>query len=801
MEDLFGQHEQADEPGSGRYVRVAVERGIDAPARKAGLVYRAGQEVQVGDRVDVPLGRSRAGGIVICVGGSELLDGLAPGKVRAILRRAGPRLPAALIELAMWMAGYYVCPLGMVLAAMTPAAVKRQTGRRTRRVIDLPEGGLIDPMSLGVESLPPATARALEAIRGMDPGVMPMPAKELAAHLKLPNAGPINRLVRLGLLRAFTQTTVRSVDSPWSSLNVEASIEPDAPLTEDQARVVEGVGGDLGRFGVHLLHGVTSSGKTRVYIELIQRVIDAGGGAIVLVPEIALTPQTAGRFLRRFEAAGVAVLHSGLTASQRNAHWTRCARGEVRVVVGARSAVFAPLASPGLIVVDEEHDTSYKQDQLPRYHGRDVAIKRGQIQDCPVLLGSATPSLESWANAHAGDSSGRARYRLWRLPERVGGGRLPRIEVVDMARQGGVRSRPGGEGRGSGGSGGGGGGGMMRIGLIGPALDSALREALDAGGQAILLVNRRGYASFVACPDTTCGWVMDCEHCDSAMVYHRAGTLPTGGLLRCHHCLSEQIVPPACPLCGRRPAKLGIGTQRAEEELESRFPELVTGRTLLRVDSDSMSSARDYFQALSAFASGRVRVLVGTQMLAKGLDYPNVRLVGVLSADTALFLPDFRAGERTFQLVSQVAGRAGRGSTPGLVIVQTLCPESAAIRLAADHDYDAFAEQELAIRRRAGLPPAARMARIVVRDPDFDRARDGATLIASAIRDAARGALRIIGPAPCPISRIGGQYRVGIEVIASSAALIQHALSGARSAGLLKSDARTAVDVDPVALM
>jgi primosomal protein N' (replication factor Y) len=410
-----------------------------------------------------------------------------------------------------------------------------------------------------------------------------------------------------------------------------------------------------------------------------------------------------------------------------------------------------------------------------------VAIKRGQIEGCPVVLGSATPSLESFSNAV------ECRYRLWELPDRVGGARLPRVEIVDLAQE---RRE------------------QAALGLVDPRhlsplsrrLESALQRTLDEGGQAILLLNRRGYSSYVCCPSATCGWVMKCNDCDASMVLHRA-RVEAGELVRCHHCLAEQKVPRQCPVCARRVMTLGAGTQRLEEDLAAKFPTLVPGRTLVRVDGDTMRGAKDYFEVLGRFGSGEVRVLLGTQMIAKGLDYPNVRLVGVVNADTALSIPDFRAAERTFQLVSQVAGRCGRGMHEGLVIVQTVNPEEPAIAMAARHDYVGFAMRELGLRKRSGLPPATRMARIVVRDADHGAARARAQELAGLLESVMSPGSRLLGPAPCAVSRVAGQFRFGVELIAAKATDLQGALSRLRGAGLLKSDATTAVDVDPIALM
>ncbi|MCB9844545.1 MAG: primosomal protein N' [Phycisphaeraceae bacterium] len=765
--------QNADEADATRFVRVAVELGIDAlDADDAGLAYSTDAPIAVGERVDVPLGRAgQVSGVVIAAGGRELLGRLAPSRIKPIAGRAGGRVPEPLLELAFWMAQYYVCPLGMVLASMLPAAVKRAIGQRERAVIDWTELGRATEEIAG----PPTAREAWSLLRSLDADPLPLGPKELALHLGLRSVGPLNRLIAQGLLQMRTVSEVRVGDSHRAEAlaleGVDRAVEP----TVAQQEAIDGICESLGRFSPHLIRGVTGSGKTEVYLRVIERTLRAGRGALVLVPEIALTPQTSARFLARFRDAGVAVLHSGLTQSARNHEWSRVERGEARVVVGARSAVFAPIADLGVIVVDEEHDSSYKQDQLPRYHARDVAIKRAQIEQIPVVLGSATPSLESYANTR------RGRSTLWTLAERVGGGRLPRVEIVDTSRERHIRS-----------------GSAYELPSIGERLAGALERTLAGDGQAVLLMNRRGWACALVCPRSACGWKLACEECDAAMVLHRGDQFPTGAVVRCHHCLAERVVPRLCPTCGNKVIMLGIGGQRVEEELSARFG-LTSGSTLLRIDSDTMRSARDYFDALDRFRRGEVRVLLGTQMIAKGLDFPGVRLVGVVSADTALELPDFRAGERTFQLVSQVAGRAGRASDDGLVIVQTLNPDDPAILAAARHDYEGFAQRELSARSRSGLPPATRMARIVCRDPVSRKSEQRAREIERALR--AFESLRVTGAVPCPISRIAGQYRHEVLAIAPGAGQLIEALSALRARGMIKSDAHTAVDVDPVGML
>lgn len=784
------------------FARVAIERGIEHAGNLRdwdALTYLIepgdttpdspeDNPVGLGEIVTVPLGKADTPtrGIVVRTGGVELAAGLKPGTIKPILGRAGARLPQTLVQLGVWMSEYYVCPLGMTMATMVPAAVKAGIGRRRerqlRRTHPTPQ----------LEGMTPKVAEAWARINALDPDAFPLSPRDLADAIGSRTLREINRLTAMGGLEPFEKDVVRA-RGETPSLPAADTLIQSLKLTEHQRSALDGVGATLGSFSAHLLFGVTGSGKTEVYLQLIRRVLDAGLTAIVLVPEISLTPQAGARFTARFPETGVAVLHSGLTAAERHREWRRAASGEARVVVGARSAVFAPLSGVGLIVVDEEHDTSYKQDQLPRYNARDVAVMRARFEGCPAILGSATPSLESWANA----TGTKPRWSLWTLPERPLSLPMPRVELVDMtaamyASTDRKPPRP------------------DRLPALGPRLRATLRETLERGEQAILLLNRRGYSHYLCCANRACGWVLGCERCDARLVIHTGGHLPRGAVVRCHHCLCEQVVPAGCPDCRGPLLRLGTGTQRVEEELERVFSAervgeqhaLVEGETLARVDSDTMRSGRDFFRVLGGFAAGRFRVLLGTQMLAKGHDFPNVSLVGVLCADAALAMPDFRAAERTFQLISQVAGRAGRDKTPGTVIVQAYDPETPAVRLAAAHDYTTFADLELRSRQTNAMPPARRLARIVCRNRDFERARDAAVTIAEHMRQAAESPRTTVSDAaPCAVARIGGYHRFEVLLRAPTAGLVQQALQSLRAKGLLRSDASTAIDVDPVSML
>jgi primosomal protein N' (replication factor Y) (superfamily II helicase) len=759
------------QPATVGFAHVAVERALDE--YPDGLTYAVPgsmADLQPGERVVVPLGRGDrlTHGYVIELTPRVEID---LNRVKSIERRERQeaKLPAQLLELARWISGYYCCPIGMTLASMMPAAVKRSTGLVTHRLVDFGE-----PLPLG-EKLPPKQRRVLDVLAALPESQRPIEVRKLAALAELATPASINKLLQRGVLE---QTRRTSIEADWA----RQTLDPRRPaaLTPDQQAAFDAIAATLdGGFSTHLLFGVTGSGKTEVYIRLIEQAVARGRTALLLVPEISLTPQTGGRLMGRFPRRHVAVLHSGLTPAQRHQQWAMVAGGEADIVLGARSGVFAPFPEErlGLIIVDEEHDGSYKQDQAPRYHGRDVAIRRAQVANCPVVLGSATPSLESWHNATA-----KGAYALHRLPRRVPGLRLPTVEIVDFIAER-KRHRD------------------KRIHLIGPTMLDAIRRTFEMGGQVLLLLNRRGYGNYIACPDPMCGWVMTCDFCDVTMVHHVNRTLPSGGYVRCHHCLAEQKLPAACPQCSNRIVTFGLGTQRVEEELQRMFPGLVEGRNMLRVDSDAMHGAADFHTALERFGTGEIKLLLGTQMIAKGLDFPGVRLVGVVNADTSINLPDFRAAERTFQLVNQVAGRCGRGDESGRVIVQSFAPETAAIKLAAAHDYEAFAALELAQREASGLPPLGRMVRIVVRDEDLAACVTAARGLSQRLRELADDSIRFRGPAPCPIARIAGRHRQQIEMLAPAAMPLQRLLADARNAGVLKPGEAVAVDVDPIALM
>ena len=506
-----------------------------------------------------------------------------------------------------------------------------------------------------------------------------------------------------------------------------------------------------------LLFGVTGSGKTEVYLQAIAAELARGRGAIVMVPEIALTPQTVQRFAARF-GDRVAVLHSALSEGERYDEWHRIRSGAARVVVGPRSAVFAPVANLGLIVVDEEHDPSYKQEDLPRYNGRDAAVLRGQIEGAHVVLGSATPSLESWANVAKG------KYVLAELPNRAGAALLPRVAVVDM--------NEGAEASGTRGA------------IYSARLLDAIKLRLDRGEQTLLFLNRRGYSRSVTC--TACGHVIGCPDCSLPYTYHRADDC-----CRCHICGGWIPVPSACPACGARALTYkGVGTQRAEAALQKCLP----SARILRMDADSTSRRHSHDDILGAFRRHEADILLGTQMIAKGLDFPNVTLVGVLNADSSLNRPDFRAAERTYQLLAQVAGRAGRAELPGEVFIQTYDPQSTTIRAAARGSFAAFAEGELKVRKQLGYPPFRHLAVIGFKSKDLQLVGDWARMYAASLRKV--DGLEVSEALPSVIEKADGEYRWQVVVLAQSAARIVQSWRWLVAARPVPKEIRAGLDVD-----
>ncbi|MEZ5989041.1 MAG: primosomal protein N' [Planctomycetota bacterium] len=711
--------------------------------------------VDRGSRVRVPFGKRLLSGVVVGLGEES---GVPADKLRELQHcfEEIPRLPPEVLAFTRAMAEEYACSWGTALEAALPGSLKRRPSR-TLPALSLarPLGDVEDALH-ELEDAAPKRARALRAVVELG---SPAPLAELRRRTGL-SSSPFDTLVRQGWLARSRVLQDDELLAESRGLEHAPRHEP----TAEQAAAVEAVVADLraGRPGTSLLWGVTGSGKTEVYLRILEQVVAMGKGAIILVPEISLTPQTVGRFLSRFPE--VAVLHSSLSDATRARQWLRLARGELRIVVGARSALFAPVRDLGLVVVDEEHEPSYKQQSRPRYHAREMAVLRGRLEGAAVVLGSATPSLESWHRARTGD------YRLLRLTSRVGGARMPRTLTVDMRHEKTVR---------------------VHVPLLSKQLERLMRDRLAAGGQALLFLNRRGFAPVLFC--NACGEVVRCPHCEVPMVWH-----VRRGRLLCHYCHEERRRPELCPSCASSsPVPLGSGTERVEDVVRARFPEVVVAR----MDSDTMARRDSHEKVLAAFRRREIDVLIGTQMIAKGLDFPEVTLVGVVSADTGLYLPDFRASERVFQLLSQVAGRAGRGEREGLCVVQTSCPEALPIARALEGDYEGFAATELEARERLGYPPFGRLARIVVEGPDQARASARCKELASRLRGRAPS-VTVLGPAPAPFARLKDRWRFHVVLKCPDERTFT-ALRPELQAVSEESDRhqRVLVDVDPTSML
>jgi primosomal protein N' (replication factor Y) len=642
------------------FVRVLIDRSEGKELDYA-LPEELRGRVSVGERVIVKVRNRRALGTVL-----ELMEHSDVPGIRPIEGLVGNEstLPPVMMRLARWMADYYCAPLASVMRSMLPPMLRGEkiAGKKIR----MAELSGIPPTE-ECERLARKAPKQHAILERLRTATSAIPVNELLRESGGSDAS-LRALVTAGWIGL---SEVRSTASPGGGEQVLPGKIP--KLNPDQESVVavllEGIGGsdDAAVQRPFLLHGVTGSGKTEVYLRTLGAVLDLGKSAIVLVPEISLTPQTVERFRSRFDhagggGAGVAVLHSHLTDAERREEWMRLQRGEARIAIGARSAVFAPLSNLGLIIVDEEHENTYKQEETPRYHARDVAVMRGRLEGCPVLLGSATPSIESYRNALTG------KYRLLALPKRADGQLMPLIRVVDLRLQG-KRAKSDG-------------------GLSAP-LQMAITKRLELGQQTILFLNRRGFATSMLCEQ--CGHVCRCPNCSLSMTFHR-----DENRLACHLCGHASAPPERCPEC-RDPGirHSGLGTQKVEEGIRRAFP----SARIARMDADTMTKRGSYADVLGKFRARQIDILIGTQMIAKGLDFPNVTLVGIINADIGLHSPDFRAGERTFQLLTQVAGRAGRGETEGEVIVQTFSPASPSLQHARHHDFTGFYEQARGVTR------------------------------------------------------------------------------------------------------
>ena len=746
----------------------------------------------IGGRVRVPVGTRMVVGCV--VSHDAVLDAeTKPRDVAAVLDEE-PYLPPAIVELCGWVADYYVAGYGDAIGAAMPPGSRRGNASKTQRIVAATAHGLSlvsrlkpaptietgedHPEIVGAGSsrlegsevvgagfsrlggkLTPRQREALDMLAAAAPG---LPASTLRDRGV--TADVIRRLAARGLVAIREERDERD---PFERAGMPVTRDEDRRLTAEQEAALATLSGlaDTRDFKVALLYGVTGSGKTEIYLRLAERVCAAGRQVLLLVPEIALTPSVSALFRSAF-GARVAIQHSALSDGERHDQWQRIRRGEIDVVVGTRSAVFAPLSNPGLVIVDEEHDSSYKQEESPRYHGRDVAIVRARSARALVLLGSATPSMESYQNAAAG------KYTLVTLERRVLDRPLARVSVVNM------RDEYADEGPDV---------------VISRPLAAAIEQRLERRDQVLVLLNRRGYATAVFCRQ--CGDTFECPNCTVSLTVHRARK---GWRARCHYCNYSLDVPKSCRKCAAPYLEqAGFGTEKVEQQVRERFPRA----RVARVDRDSVRRQGALTSLLSRFAAGEIDVLVGTQMIAKGHDFPRVTLVGVISADVGLGLADFRAAERTFQLLTQVAGRAGRGEQTGEAIVQTLYPGHYSIQLACRQDYPAFFDKELAYRRGMRYPPMVALVNAVIRGRTFDEAMRTASDVVRRLAPAAgRGSFLILGPAPAPLGRLRGEHRVQFFLKGTRRADMRNALKEVLAAmpGVRR---KITIDVDPLSVL
>jgi primosomal protein N' (replication factor Y) len=772
----------------------------------------AGQ-IDVGSRVQVPFGPRK---IMGCV--TALAEESAHANLKPILKVIGAQtlVTPKVLKLARWIAGYYCCAPEIALKSVLPEAVrKEESGWRERLFV----------RALTVSGEFPKLPKRQQEVWNIIEERRELPMQELV-ELAETTAATVRKLEDRGLVEIAPQISERD---PYAREHILPS-QP-LPLNPAQEKALNEIVAAMDSCGAcsvlrqaspneekrptadtqhaarntFLLHGVTGSGKTEVYLQALAHALEQGKGAIVLVPEISLTPQTVERFKARFSSGKlqtlVAVLHSHLSAGERHDEWHKIRQGRARIVIGARSAIFAPVEPLGLIIVDEEHEHSYKQEEAPRYHARDVAIMRGHMENAVVVLGSATPSLESFYNCKHG------KYTLLELPERVDNQKMPHVRVVDMRQAAYKEKGPP---------------------IFSPQLKEAINQRLERGEQTILFLNRRGYSTSLQCPK--CGYVAECPNCSLALTYHRPEQK-----LRCHICGHDAPVPSVCPneKC-KNPAirYAGLGTQKVEDTLAKLFP----NARVRRMDADTMKRKDDYRKTLGDFRAGKTDILVGTQMIAKGLHFPNVTLVGIIYADLALHQPDFRAGERTFQLLTQVAGRAGRGDVEGEVFVQSFTPFHPAIQYARRHDFNGFYEQEIEFREQLKYPPVSRVALLTLKGRNEDKVKFSAEHLKRKLektignvaadvsprrsisnqsaptdvggydantpttKPPAFKDLIIAGPAPAPLLRAETFYRYQLMLRTRAMSKLSQTLAKIIETLALPEDVTLAVDIDPVDL-
>ena len=741
------------------YVRVIIDRAIHRELDYAvpeGLMNRVG----VGSRVRVPFREKSALATVVAVKEQSEAKGIR--LIEAVVGEA-PTLSEQLLELGRWISVYYCCPIETVMRSLLPQVIRRAEVGWKKQLFVQPRRQIDHEELEKLRKRAPRQTELLEAILRLE---APIRASQLLRQTSLDNQ-TLRALVKRGLVELREEAVVRDPHADEQFIATSNLI-----LNQEQMHALKEITQALDspeKSRPILLHGVTGSGKTEIYLQAIRGALNRGCTAIVLVPEISLTPQTVERFKGRFADMpdAVAVLHSHLSEGERHDEWHKIHSGRARIVIGARSAIFAPLKNLGLIVVDEEHETTYKQEEAPRYHARDIAIVRAKIEKCVAVMGSATPSLESYHNAAIG------KYQLVTLTQRIDEKQMPLMRIVDLRQE---RRK------------------QKSATILSEKLRTAIADRLEKREQVILFLNRRGFSTSLLCSD--CGEARNCPNCSVALTFHRHPTV--AGRLTCHLCGHTAAVPKKCPACGKDALiYAGFGTERVETTVSQIFPKAV----VRRMDADSMTRKEAYRETLRNFRTGKIDILVGTQMIAKGLHFPNVTLVGIINADLALHLPDFRAGERTFQLLTQVAGRAGRGETSGEVFVQTYTPFSPSIQFARHHDFAGYFQQELEFRERCDFPPFKHAILITVRSPHEGRAKLSAETLQRRLKEALPQEFILGEATPAPLEKLQSQFRFHIllrgEAIMHLSRLVRETVDKLP----FPEDVTVTVDVDPYQLL
>lgn len=710
------------------------------------------EEIALGMRITIPFGRRTIKGFVVSFCEDPPID---ESKIKEILDLGSGKILAneEIMELTKWIADYYCCGWGEVLSAALPAAVKKGTHKKTLQFVSLAiENNEALETAEKLAKRAPKQAGLLKYLIDFPDGCRISDIEEK----KISNRTSVKKLEEKELI-------IISAVPVHKELAKVSEHKKDITLTDGQKNAVIELCKNLdsNKYNTFLLHGATSSGKTEVYLRVLEHCLKSGKTGIVLVPEISLTPQTVERFRER--VGEVAVLHSNMAEGERADEWRRLRSGEVKVAVGARSAIFSPLPDLGLIIIDEEHERTFKQENAPRYHARSVAIMRAVNKGATVILGSATPSLESYQNAMDG------KFKLLELPQRAGTGSIPETVIVDMRNEWAEQKHQA---------------------VFSRQLIKAVNKAIAQKEQVILFLNRRGFNTWIHC--LNCKATLNCPNCDISLTFHKFNNK-----LACHYCDYSMKIPETCPECHAPQLRFaGSGTERVEEAVRENFPKA----RVLRMDSDTMTSRDSHAEALSAFANGEYDILLGTQMIAKGHDFPKVTVTGVISADGSINLPDFRAAENTFQLVTQVVGRSGRGNLPGLGIIQAFNPEHYAVRLAAKQDYKEFAEIELHDRKCHSYPPFGRIARIMIKGTRIENCVELARQAIMALRKVCPP-MQILGPSPCAIAKIQANYRFHILVKAKTPKellhIIKQGLAGIKNTPKTRLD----IDIDPESLL